>query len=66
MRTLLETRFAEAGTTFETQADGRVAVANWPAVRQSSTSFLTDEFAAYEAQRKAREIRETADEPAAE
>jgi hypothetical protein len=53
MTNRLEQRFREAGTTFETRSDGRIAVRNWPALRQSSTTFLSDEFARWEAEQKA-------------
>lgn len=53
MKSLLDARFEEAGTTFETRPDGRVGVTNWPAVRSSSDTFLNDRFAEYEAERKA-------------
>jgi hypothetical protein len=52
--TSLEQRIAEAGTTFELQADGRVAITNWPKPRTSNPNFLSEEMASYE-QRKARD-----------
>lgn len=35
MRAQLRQMFAEAGTTFECRADGRVAVSNWPEPRKT-------------------------------
>lgn len=54
MRSPLSDGLAEAGTTFTERPDGRVAVENLPGVRRTgSATFLQDEFADYEAQRKA-------------
>jgi hypothetical protein len=54
MRSPLSDRLAEAGTTFTERPDGRVAVENLPGLRRTgSATILQDEFADYEAQRKA-------------
>lgn len=52
---LLEQRFAEAGTTFERRPDGLVAVSNMPKPRSSGSTFLSDMVAEMEADRLARE-----------
>ena len=45
-RAQLRAMFAEAGTTFERRADGRVAVTNWPELRKTfgGGSFLRREL----------------------
>ena len=47
----LARRFADAGTTFERRDDGHLAVTNWPRVRVSNPTFLSDEFERYAAER---------------